>query len=82
MVKFLSTWVDHRVNSSTLLMSHETKNWEDDKSSDKTGAAVEQAEPETVPGGQTETVNRGTGEECLFKAPHHDLTNKHPAELN
>lgn len=48
------TGLHHSVYTNAQLMSHESKNRENDKSSNETGAAVQQGDPEDVPEGQTQ----------------------------
>lgn len=43
------TWVNDLTDGNALLFGHEAQNWEDRESSNKTGAAVQQTQPQTVP---------------------------------
>lgn len=43
------TWLGHGSDVHTLLLSHEAQHWEDGKTSQETGATVQEAEQERVP---------------------------------
>lgn len=43
------TWVNDCADGNALLVGHEAQNWEDRESSNKTGGAVQQTQPQTVP---------------------------------
>lgn len=45
----IPTWVNHHVNGNILFLGHEAQNWEDCEPSNKTGAAVQQTQPQSVP---------------------------------
>lgn len=60
------TWFRHCIHSHTHLMSHETQNREDDKPSNKAGPTVEQADPETVPGGCERDCGYGSIHQIIY----------------